>query len=74
MTLQTIEEYLFERYKYWVKRQIGAKSLSGTINHLEVIEELEKALNELFNYDFPHANGKYYAIKNEEIVYEYVYD
>jgi len=70
MTLQKIEEHLFDRYKYWAKRQQSLLS-SGVISHWEVIEELEKLLNELFDYDFPHANGKYYAIKNEEIVFEY---
>lgn len=70
MTLQTIEEKLFERYKYWVKRQNSLLS-GGTIDHWEVIEELEILLNKLFNYDFPHNEGKYYAIKNEEIVYKY---
>ena len=74
MTLQTIEEKLFKRYKLYVERQIALISYCGVASHWEVIQELETLLNELFNYDFPHANGKYYAIKNEEIVYEYKYD
>ena len=70
MTLQTIEEKLFERYKYYVEKQIRNKF----VHNWYVIEELQMLLNELFNYDFPHANGKYYAIKNEVIVYEYRYE
>ena len=70
MTLQKIEEYLFERYKHCVNWKMKYKYSA----HWCTVEELEKALNELFNYDFPHANGKYYAIKNEKIVYEYVYE
>jgi len=71
MTLQTIEEKLFERYKYYVERQIKYSKLDY---HWETIGELQLLLNELFNYDFPYANGKYYAIKNEEIVYEHIYE
>ena len=70
MTLQTIEEKLFERYKHYVEKQKEYKFS----HNWYVIEELQLLLNELFNYDFPHANGKYYAIKNEEIVYEYKYE
>ena len=70
MTLQKIEEQLFNRYKYWVKRQQSLIG-SGVTSHWEVIEELEKLLNELFNYDFPYNEKHYYAIKNEKIVYEY---
>ena len=70
MTLQAIEEYLFRRYKYYVEKQIKHKFAPNSY----VILELQLMLNELFNYDFPHANGKYYAIKDEKIVYVYVPD
>ncbi len=73
MTLQTIEEKLFERYKYYVSKQIKLGH-NTIVNHWGVLLELQKLLNELFNYDFPHANGKYFAIKNEEIVYKYKYE
>lgn len=67
------EKYLFNRYKYYIERQMAYKN-SGAVNHWEVINELQVLLNELFNYDFPHANGEYYAIRDEEIVYEYKYE
>ena len=73
MTLQTIEERLFERYRYYVGRQIQYKN-SGVVYHWEVIGELEMLLDELFSYNFPYNRGKYYAIKDGKIVYEYVYE
>lgn len=65
-----IEKWLFDRYKYWMKRQMSMVK-SGVTSHWEVIEEIERILIELYDYDFPFCNGHGLAIKNGKKIFEY---
>lgn len=68
-----IEKYLFDKYKYYVKKYIDKENICiGNNAYIwRMINEYQEILNECFHYDFPYHNDHYQVIKNNKTVYEY---
>ena len=69
MFKKEIEEYLFERWKYYLEKYLDSDKKSTHL--LLTIEELEDILEKFFEYDFHHSDFQYWVGKKRQNIYQY---